>query len=521
MEWKEEIGMQILRVTMTVEEIREKIVGKKVRIRYQSFPTTDEFLMVLHVEGPSERQRSKRGMVCTMYFEGGGYLSIHAGDVLRVLDANGDLIDSAEIQGIVSSDTLRLRRPGLTASLATVTTFEVYLEQPLVPHEQSNEQLLDMITDQVVFKRNVDYSALDTDGGQASDFNTMQDTLVANWATEGVQEGDYVVIDPAGALYVAGENGVRPIGDISITGRAPYLAGEPSALDDNRGFYRVTTDPSGADLQVDGSCRFAGGTEDGTDDEVFGDAGAEYALLPTIFDSTLTNTDPAFPFGGRAGQQALRPTAAAVANQFQDRVGFDALKSIQPFAYRIIRPSSLFSQDAIELVLFMRERMLSFIEQVKSVYDNGRGGDYYIFQRDDHIEDIGSPTDPSSGLGLLSNLVIETLQGLVDETPYANTSDCLSILGRRFWILDKRLDPPGYTDFVADSMAQRPVLPDMIDDVLDLDDRFRDLRYSWISFRADKVNGSIVQARRAEENLPEELEKQQELIMQRESLDKS
>jgi hypothetical protein len=166
----------------------------------------------------------------------------------------------------------------------------------------------------------------------------------------------------------------------------------------------------------------------------------------------------------------------------------------------------------------MRERMLSWIEEVRGVYQNGRGGDYYVFQRDDHIEDVGSPTDPDAGRGVASNLVITSLQGLVDEMPFANVSDCLSILDRRFWILDVRLDALGYTEFTDDGFGQRPVLPDLVDDVLNLDDRFRELRYSWISFRADLVNGSIQAARRAEDQLPEELKKQQELIAQKKAL---
>jgi hypothetical protein len=291
------------------------------------------------------------------------------------------------------------------------------------------------------------------------------------------------------------------------------VASGPSTLDDNRGFYRVSEDPAttGADLVVSGASRFGGGTEDGTDNVILGGAGTQYAVLPTISNSTLVS--------GPEGQQALRPTASPVGSSYRDRVGLDAVRSIQPFGYRIIRPSPIFSQDAVELILFTRERMLSWIEEIKGIYDNGRGGDYHTFQKDDHIGDIGNPTDPRDGLGILSNLVIESLRGLVGETPFANTSDCLSILDRRFWILDFRLDASGYTDFVSDTFGQRPVEVDLIDNVLNLDDRFRDLRFSWIRFRADRVDGSIVSARRAEEQLPDKLRRQQELIAQKVALD--
>ena len=447
-------------------------------------------------------------------------VNIHAGDLLRVLDENRNLIDQAEIQVVTSNLTLTLRRPGLSEDLSSAVYFEVYLEQAIVPHEQSNEQLLGWITDEEILRRTVNYGSVDTDGGQASSFNLMQDSLILDWSSVGVQEGDYVVIDPAGPLYVDGESGVRPVGDTSVVGRTPYEGGPPSELDDNRGFYRVTS-VGGTDLELDGASRFGGGEGDGTDDEIFGDVGSEYVVLPTVSGSVLTNTDPSFPYSGKEGQQALRPTAPPVSSSYKGRVGFDAYKSIQPFGYRIIRPSPIFSEDAIELVLFNRERMLSWIEEVKGVYQNGRGGDYYVFQRDDHIEDVGSPTDPTDGSGIVSNLVIESLQGLVSETPFANVSDCLSLLDRRFWILDTRLDAQGYSDFVGNTLNQRPVLPDMISEVLDLEDRFRDLRYSWISFRADRVDGSITSARRAENELPVELAKQQLLADQKKALEES
>ena len=453
-------------------------------------------------------------------------ININAGDVLRVLDKDRNLLDKAEIQTIVSGDTLKLRRPGLDpALLVNAVFFEVYLAQPLVPQEQSCAQLLENVTESVVLKRTVDYSSGGTDGGYLpGGFNAMQDTLVTSWAAAGVQEGDYLLIDPAGTLYSSEETGVRPIGDTSVEGRTAYVAGTgPNALDDNRGFYRVGALDANTPqtLTVNGGSRFGGGSEDGSDDVIFGEAGSpdsRYAVLPTIHGSALANT-PTFPFGGREGQGALRPTAPAIGGRFGDRIGIDALKSIEPFGYTIIRPSSLFSQDALELVLFMRERMLSWIEEAQSIYKAGRGGDYWVFQDEDHIKDIGSPTDPSDGKGVLSNLVVSSLEGLVSETPFANVSDCLSIQDRRFWVLDTRLDSAGYTQFADNAWEQRPVLPDLIDEVLNLEDRFRPLRYAWISFRADKVSGSIVSKSRAEAQLPEELRKQKEYLDLKKGLD--
>jgi hypothetical protein len=267
---------------------------------------------------------------------------------------------------------------------------------------------------------------------------------------------------------------------------------------------------------VSGASRFGGGAEDGSDDVVFGDGGAEYAVLPTVHASTLGA-------GGREGQQALRPTAPAVGGSFLARAGLDASKSVQPFGYRVIRPSSAFSQDTTELVLFMRERILSWVEEVSGAYENNKGGDYWTFQDEDHIEDVGSPTSPVDGLGVISNQFLTSLVGLIEFAPFANTSDCLSVLDRRFWVLDTRLDaetPVGSATPYADlaNGAGRPVLPDLINEVLDTDDRFRALRYSWVVFRANRLNGSLQALARARAALPEQIEAQRQLLLLKKGL---
>ena len=436
-------------------------------------------------------------------------VNINSGDVLRVFSFDAatsvkTLIDTAEVQKVVDPVTLKLRRPGLTEVIPAGALFEVFLEQAIVPHEQSNEQLLDLITDKVVFQRFVPRTSPTENGGQVATANELGDSGVTDWSAataaqtgETVAENDYIVVDPAGKLYTDTEFGSRPVGDTSVSERgAIHATGTPSDLDDNRGFYRVSATPSGATLTVTGSSRFTDGTK-------FGNAGAEYVAMPIVS-------------GGAEGQQDLRVTQAAVGTSFIDR---GVNKSIQPFAYKIIRPNPVFSQDAVELVLFMRERMLSWIGALNTVYS--QGGDYYVFQRDDHIKDIGSNTDPTAGLGVLHNIAATSLQGLVATTPFANNSQCLSVLDRRFWVLDSRLDSLGYTNFAVDGFGQRPVLPDLIEDVLDLDDRFRQQRYGWISFRANRTSGSIQTANRAAGSLGSRLRKQREELARQKALDDS
>jgi hypothetical protein len=341
----------------------------------------------------------------------------------------------------------------------------------------------------------------------------MQDSGVPSWAAEGAAEGDYIVVDPAGVLYETTEKGVRPFGDQSAIERGaglPYDDGAPSKLDDNRGFYQITSvdEIASGVLGIDGESRFSNGDPFGGD----GASDSEYVVLPTIHASAI-------PEGPDEGQQDLRVTAGPVGSSYLDRIAPNTNRSIEPFAYRIIRPNPVFSQDAVELVLFMRERMLSWVEALSTFYS--QGGDYYVFQRDDHIKDVGSSTDPTAGLGVIHNIAATGLQGLVGDTPFANTSDCLSVLDRRFWVLDSRLDSLGYTDFSDDGFSQRPVLPDLIDEVLDLDDRFRDQRYAWVSFRANQQSGSIQAVKRAVFSLDSRIQKQREAIARQKALDES
>ena len=135
-------------------------------------------------------------------------------------------------------------------------------------------------------------------------------------------------------------------------------------------------------------------------------------------------------------------------------------------------------------------------------------------------------TDTSAGLGIMSNLVVDSLKGLTDETPFANMSDCLSVLDRRFWCLDTRLDtlpaaPNVYTQFTTGGFSQRPVEPDLIDAVLNTDDLFRDQRYGWITFRSNTTDGSIRNATREMRSLERRLRKQREALMRQKGLDKA
>jgi hypothetical protein len=478
-------------------------------------------------------------------------VNVNAGDTVRLLSTSGDLVDEAEILAITSETKLILAPPGFAQNPPVGgEPFEVWLRQAPVPHEQSNDQLLELITEQVLFEQ----SAIpNTRGGKSTDWNELRDADGSiNFKDLQVQQGDIVLIDPAGLLQGPGgpatpeEYGSRPIGDQSVPSRgpagpsSPYIAGLPSELDDNRGFYRVDeVDPvAGEYLRLASANEYAGAGSSG--DVVFGDTAPtnqEYALYPTISASGLEWPPGSGDFGnpdaglGLEGQNDLRPTAVSDGSDSYTGNRY----SIEPFSYRIIRPSGLFSDDAIDLILSTRERMLSWIEEMQGSAEGEKQGDYFIFQRDEHITDLGSPTDPDDGLGVANNLYITSMSGLTAYAPFANTSDCLSVLDRRYWVFDVRLDREGpsgsadtYASFEEDNSVSgytvgsgRPVLPERVDGVLDRIDRFRNMRFAWIKFRADRVNGSLPAIDRFDRELPRKIQEQEDLLRLQEGLDET
>jgi len=454
-------------------------------------------------------------------------LNVNGGDTVRFLGADGLPFAEMDVLSVETDGfTLRLSRKAL-AAVVPGTRFEVYLRKAPVPHEQSCEELLDLATDVRVLDRKanlvtqqggkVDYvSDPNLQVAYDQSINKLTDTVPStNFAKEGVQVGDLLVIDPAGKLRgptgspTPSEFGRQPFGDQSVIDRgpgAPYNPGGPSQLDDNRGFYRIKTvnvavlevEPLGGALA---SMR--------PDPDVVYDA--SYAVYPTVHGSSLSGAG-----NGLEGQIDLRPTAFCNgSNSFRGN-----WFSVAPFSYRVIRPSPFLSDEALELILSTRERLLSWMDELRTLFESGKSGTYFVFQRDRHITDLGDPTDPLLGLGVLFDAYIATIAGLVDVSPYTNTSDALSILDRRFWGLDFRLDTltppysppltPPYADFANDE--GRPVLPDRIEEVLNQSDKLRDSRWAWLTLRADRVSGTLEAIRRFDRELSRRIVEQKRLL---------
>jgi hypothetical protein len=108
------------------------------------------------------------------------------------------------------------------------------------------------------------------------------------------------------------------------------------------------------------------------------------------------------------------------------------------------------------------------------------------------------------------------------------------MLDRRFWIFDIRLDrltsdgpfkmklaAPGdtpytaYTDTLTGGGKVRPMEPERIEEALNSRDRFRPIRYTWLSYRTHKTLGTLAAINRYDLELPERLLEQQRLLLLR------
>lgn len=491
-------------------------------------------------------------------------VNVHEGDTFRLLDAFGGVVEEVEIRGIESAGGLILAPPGLTQyDLANgVVRFEIFLRQPPVPHEQTNEQLLGIISNREIHRTNATWGEISELGGYVPEVtggssyddnaNKLYDDLNApgtsgqTFSALGVRKDDIVVIDPigeiprnVGSLPAAQEQSVRPLGDEAVPTRigiGVYVPGRPNPLDDNRGFYRVLkvvdteTPPY---LLVNPITEYSG---EAGNPVIFGPTDNEraYAMYPTINYSTLSGS-------GQEGQMDLRPTRSRnpVNGSFKNYPSGLSNHSIRPFSYSVIRPTQIFDDETVDLVLSTRERMLSWIELLRRI-SLTKSGSYFVFQQNTHLYDIGSPTDPELGLGVPSNLFLWSVVGKVDVMPYANNSGCVSLLDRRFWIRDEQLDSltydpnsgvgmrrviPGdvpYTGYNAAPGDQvRPVLPDRVDETINSTERLRDIRFVWLAYRTHRTLGTLAAIARFDKELPDRLEEQERYLLTRESMEET
>ena len=499
-------------------------------------------------------------------------VNIHSGDEIRLLDRNGKVVDTARISSVVGPGQLKLRLPGFTKIAPSVgQRFEIFINKAPVPHEQSMEQLLGLVTYKEVHETHADY--ISETGGYAPENSESYEEHVnkfhddhpmtgisqesGGWGGKGIRRGDILIIDPTPTVTQADESGRPPRGDQGVPARevSPvpldehYEAGGTHPLDDNRGFYRVVSWDDSVDppvLNVNPEHSFAGAVGF---DVVFPESSPNtedigYSVYPTVHAPNWVENAPT---AGSEAQNDLRPTKRRSPSDSYVQ-GYpsanDKWHSLRPVSYRIIRPNRMVSEEAVDLVLTVRERMLSLIIKLR---ESLKFGNYYTWMKFNDAQNLMFQ-------GFYSNDFLTDFLGVWNVSPYMNSRECLSILDRRFWIKDMQLDrleptsnspslankyqgqdaginPPSetypdvgspYTAYTTDiGETVSPLLTERVDEVLDSTDRFRLMRYVWLSYRTHRILGTLPTIERFESELPGRQVEQRQLALQQEAADKA
>jgi len=542
-------------------------------------------------------------------------VNINVGDIVRVMNTTtGELRGWGEISkvegtledigaGWLQGTEIQIGPPGFVGDDPIAgDQLEIYLFRPPVPHQQSNEQLLELATEEIIMTRRAalgpgnDENGYPAAGGivkwdasslpvpepgdpphpntdiYGASVNFLTDTNAGledgqiNFQSEGIEEGDYLLIDPAGEVEGWDntqeqpdpvEEGLRPFGDIgtAVSEADGYEKGYPGELDDNRGYYKIEKIEE-TRVQVSpnrlGASELIGSSgQPNPIDKLHGGGSTPlnfFALYPTISASSLSGEiDPLDgTANGREGQGDLRPTAFAGEDPHQglwanggpawDEPGgetgvppHNSFKetpfSIGPFSYKVIRPTKFLKDDTVEMILFHRERILSLMENFEGAMRGDKSGTYWDFQNERHSFDLGDPTIPDTGLGVPRNNFLYGLAGQYQYAPFLNDSDCLSALDRRVILEDILLDiehPPNdtpdpfYTKFSEEDGF--PLLLGRIDQILDKTDRIRQKRLAWLFLRTTKTDGTLANIRNWKAQLVERLIERERMRRLQESM---
>ena len=447
-------------------------------------------------------------------------VNVNPGDIVRVLHpVTSEVIAIGEVASVDSGTQLTIKPPGLLGDVPDGYagyegfTFEVFLRIAPVPHQQSNEELLELATDQLIYSRQMEWNpdtpdspAYPDNGGfvlwDTSEVGTWDEYAAAledpptdadrdewkalvyeasvnrftdtnagieqgqiNFQQEGVEAGDILIIDPSGNLEPLDhpdgadqEVGTRPYGDTGTPNRTEdeREPGRPAELDDNRGYY-VVMEVTPTELLVAPYEESPFSGPNGVTNRIVEPASpSAFSWYPTISGSEVARD-------GKEGQTDLRPTAwsgtcpTAPDDPTATPVGSfkNCPLSIAPVSWKVIRPSGFFSEESMELVLFHRERIFSLIENFEEAMRGGKSGSYRVFREDRHIFDLGNPNIASEGLGVPFNRFLYDIAGYTSVSPFLNDSDCLSILDRRFFCQDYTLDEqkPPFSDYADPTIA--------------------------------------------------------------------
>ena len=372
----------------------------------------------------------------------GNFLDVcSVGDVVKLYNANGD------------QARLRIKELGATLKLIPIagdltlnyTSFMLNIRTQVVPEIQALNDLIESAFD-LVFEGG--YGVVEEDDLLTDPNETFTEDTV--------NVGDYILVDPQGALEGSSgpaspvEYGQPPKGDLGRQGIPGFSFGYPDPLDDNRGVYKVI------EITEDGGLRV---------EPVVKELSADFHLLPTTYEGE---------------QGTLRVTAPSdVNNSFAG-----SPESVEGFDYRIIRAVDQEQAPALEWMLFLRERTMSWYEMISSLKGLPPYS-WYEYHTRGYEEYIGiyDHTHPSNDL-------IFNIRGQV-QAPFINSRTCLSILDRRALIGDYRMIEDGYgvnRDLGSGYSTEINTALELLS--------LRDSRFYWISKRIGSLYGTLPRLKR-------------------------
>jgi len=387
---------------------------------------------------------------------------VKQGDYVKVFDSNSEEVLYLKVIDF-NADTLTCKYiNGVVPTVIDNHTFKLEIKKHIVPQLQSYNSFVETA---LVEK----YTSLT---GQVDLIDEELFLTDPNQDFSNVEPEDYILIDPQGLLSgTISEYGAPRRGDIGKEGTLVYDdTNDPSPFDDNRGVYKVVSvDTDASTISVEPVATYSGFSP------------AEYNLIPTI--------------KGEDGA-GLRETRMISDGSYAspDNIQF----SIAPFTYKVFSRKQEVNQDLVDTVLFLRERTLSWAEKMLS-YGRLKPSTWALYETEDYISTIGlgDPTHPS-------NQELVSIEGEVDhqpnDVPFVTSFECLSVLDRRFLTEDIKVFAEGYGSFYT-SPNENIGITTLLNNGISFMDA-RDIRYSWINVRVNRLKGTLVEASRVDFSNP-------------------
>ena len=384
------------------------------------------------------------------------------GDYVKVFDSNSEEILYLKVIDFTATEITCKYINGVIPSVISNHTFMLEVKRHIIPQMQS-------------FNSFVDTALTDIYTSETGQVDLIANELYLTDPNEdfsNVSVNDYILIDPANFLVgTNSEYGAPRRGDIGQQGTLVYDdSNDPSPFDDNRGVYKVNNiDTNAGTISVIPVSTYAGV------------APSDYNLIPTI-----DGVDGA----------GLRETRSIVNGTHADQSNIDF--SIAPFTYRVLRRIQEVDEDLVETTLFLRERTLSWSEKMLT-YGRLKPSTWVLYESEEYIQTIGlgDPTHPS-------NQELVSIEGRVEDqpidVPFVTSFECLSVLDRRFLTEDVKVFTEGYGLYYG-SPNENIGIPTLLDNGISFMDA-REIRYSWINVRVNRLNGTLVEASRVDFSNP-------------------